>query len=507
MATPRTLEPVSFYHNRAEPDHLKSDDFKLSEKYWQYNYGHMIHTDHRNPDIGVYNVPNQTHINNATALAKNIIEPIVDHFDGMIIWITSWFRSRDVHCRIAGDSEGVVRSKYITKLKNYFGDDVPSDMSNYTSRSSYTIPEIQDPSTGILYQSQHEFGQAVDIVVSDVYKSNGVTNTHVFYYIINNLNFDQCILENWEGSDARWVHVSYDRNKSKQRKDFKVYINGTYKYVGDIDKINELTSSVVNNNYLTKYDESTTTEDSTIENNTNDDIQYDKEESTDTSPENTYEKLPTKTIEEFITSQDSYTIKTYVPTIKDIDNKDRINASKDGATCIGDIWLQVPPDQITINRIDQIQTIPTIRTISDPVQYTGHGISPVHMSLEIVDDLDINYQLRNIAAMAKYSPLISVYNKHLYAMFGIYLEDNTVIDFEHQALFYLSNLTLQSSPSNPGNMQVSLVLEPYGHNNWGHERFHRTDESVIRYQQQKKKLFGGICIRNKKVSRNSVGNN
>ena len=66
--------------------------------------------------------------------------------------------------------------------------------------------------------SQHCKGQAADI---EIY---GVSNYELAKYIEKNLNFDQLILECWDGVDPNsgWVHVSYV-GKNVNRKDVLTY--------------------------------------------------------------------------------------------------------------------------------------------------------------------------------------------------------------------------------------------------------------------------------------------
>ena len=66
--------------------------------------------------------------------------------------------------------------------------------------------------------SQHCDGEAADI---EIY---GVSNYDLAKYIENNLNFDQLILECWDGIDPNsgWVHVSYV-NDIENRKDVLTY--------------------------------------------------------------------------------------------------------------------------------------------------------------------------------------------------------------------------------------------------------------------------------------------
>lgn len=71
--------------------------------------------------------------------------------------------------------------------------------------------------------SQHCKGQAMDVKISK----------EEFYFIKENLNFDQLIWEHGTKEQPQWVHVSYDRNKTIQRGQVlrALKINGETKYI------------------------------------------------------------------------------------------------------------------------------------------------------------------------------------------------------------------------------------------------------------------------------------
>jgi hypothetical protein len=60
--------------------------------------------------------------------------------------------------------------------------------------------------------SQHTKGQAIDMI-----GTNGLTNSEIFNYIKDNLDFDQLIWEYGNKKNPAWVHVSY-RIDAKNRK-------------------------------------------------------------------------------------------------------------------------------------------------------------------------------------------------------------------------------------------------------------------------------------------------
>jgi len=108
--------------------------------------------------LGIDNTPSQWEINNLTAIADHIFQPIRDHF-GVPIGVSSGFRCRDLNKAIGG-------SKY----------------------------------------SQHMIGEALDID-ADMYGK--VTNADIFNYIKKNLEWDQMIWEFGNDEEPNWVHVSY----------------------------------------------------------------------------------------------------------------------------------------------------------------------------------------------------------------------------------------------------------------------------------------------------------
>lgn len=98
----------------------------------------------------------------------------------------------------------------LEKVRSAFGKPV---MINSGYRSPALCEAIGSKST-----SQHCKGEAADI---EIY---GVSNYDLAKYIENNLNFDQLILECWDGIEPNsgWVHVSYV-NDTSNRKDVLTY--------------------------------------------------------------------------------------------------------------------------------------------------------------------------------------------------------------------------------------------------------------------------------------------
>ena len=113
--------------------------------------------------LGINNIPNDQSLFNLQTLIYEVIEPIINKFGD--IKITSGYRSPEL-CKAIGSS--------IT--------------------------------------SQHCLGMAVDCEVL------GVANKELADWVVNNLEYDQVILEFWEKDkiNSGWVHISY--NKENNRK-------------------------------------------------------------------------------------------------------------------------------------------------------------------------------------------------------------------------------------------------------------------------------------------------
>lgn len=127
--------------------------------------------------LRISNQPLPEHLDNMKLLAKNVFEPIRKHF-GMPIYISSGYRSNALNKAIKGASKN----------------------------------------------SQHSLGQAMDI---DMDGSGLISNANVFYYIKDNLEFDQLIWEFGDNYNPDWVHVSYV-SPDKNRKQILV----AYKFLG-----------------------------------------------------------------------------------------------------------------------------------------------------------------------------------------------------------------------------------------------------------------------------------
>jgi hypothetical protein len=79
--------------------------------------------------------------------------------------------------------------------------------------SGYRCPKL-NKAVGGSKTSEHMLGQALDI---DCDTFGGKTNAELFYFIKDNLNFNQLIWEFGTDKNPEWVHVSYSRLNNKKK--------------------------------------------------------------------------------------------------------------------------------------------------------------------------------------------------------------------------------------------------------------------------------------------------
>ena len=129
---------------------------------------------------GIDNEPNEEQLSNMKLVAEKIFEPVRTHFK-VPIKVNSFFRSPDLNKAIGGSTK-----------------------------------------------SQHCKGQAIDI--DDTYGK--IKNSEIYWWIKENLDFDQMIWEFGNNDNPDWVHVSYvspDKNRNRCLKAYRE--NGKTKYM------------------------------------------------------------------------------------------------------------------------------------------------------------------------------------------------------------------------------------------------------------------------------------
>ena len=129
---------------------------------------------------GIDNEPNEEQLANMKLVANNVFEPLRVFINGPIK-VNSFFRSPDLNKAIGGSTK-----------------------------------------------SQHCKGQAIDI--DDTYGK--ATNAEMYWWIKENLDFDQMIWEFGSNDNPDWVHVSYvspDKNRNRCLKAYRE--DGKTKYM------------------------------------------------------------------------------------------------------------------------------------------------------------------------------------------------------------------------------------------------------------------------------------
>ena len=115
--------------------------------------------------LGIDNTPEGEHLEAAKALFENVVQKVRDHFGPTVL------------------------------------------------NSGYRSPKLNEAVRGVA-TSQHCLGEAADIEVP------GVANADVANWIVDNLDFDQVILEFYTPGEpsSGWVHVSYKADGSNRKK-------------------------------------------------------------------------------------------------------------------------------------------------------------------------------------------------------------------------------------------------------------------------------------------------
>ena len=120
---------------------------------------------------GIDNEPNEEQLANMKLVANNVFEPLRVFINGPIK-VNSFFRSPDLNKAIGGSTK-----------------------------------------------SQHCKGQAIDI--DDTYGK--VKNSDIYWWIKENLDFDQMIWEFGNNDNPNWVHVSYVSPEENRNRCLKAY--------------------------------------------------------------------------------------------------------------------------------------------------------------------------------------------------------------------------------------------------------------------------------------------
>lgn len=101
----------------------------------------------------------------------------------------------------------LVCSEIFDKVREHF--DKPIGIS-----SGYRSKALNEATPGSSSKSHHCTGHALDID-ADIF--GGITNSEIFNYIKDNIEFNQLIWEFGNSSNPDWIHVSYVKGNNKKQ--------------------------------------------------------------------------------------------------------------------------------------------------------------------------------------------------------------------------------------------------------------------------------------------------
>lgn len=134
---------------------------------------HITYAEATSTSTGVDNTPSHNQLEIMKGVAENLFEPLREGLGNNPIRLNSFFRSKSVNKAIGG-AHRIVDGKYIAT-------------------------------------SQHCKGMAIDM---DGIKS---TNAEIFFFILDNLDFDQLIWEKGDDTNPDWIHASWKPNNRRKQ--------------------------------------------------------------------------------------------------------------------------------------------------------------------------------------------------------------------------------------------------------------------------------------------------
>ena len=114
------------------------------------------------------------------------------------------------------------RVTYVMRFLNHYGHTLTNQLQSPAATGARRLCEA----IGSKKTSQHAKGQAVDLEIF------GVPNIKTAYWLQNNVDFDQLIMEYYDKDDPAggWVHISYHESDSNRKQvltfDGKKYTEG-----------------------------------------------------------------------------------------------------------------------------------------------------------------------------------------------------------------------------------------------------------------------------------------
>jgi hypothetical protein len=158
------------------------------------------------------------------------ISAYMTYYDAISYLLATSTPTRRKHRNIPNDTE--FQNIYNLALKVY--DPLCKKFNVKVRISNAFRGEFLNSDIGGVPNSQHRVGEAMDIDVD----GTSITNKEIFYYIANNLPFDQLIWEKGTSTNPDWVHVSLKLSGNRNR--LTLYNGDTYIHASTVEEFNEL---------------------------------------------------------------------------------------------------------------------------------------------------------------------------------------------------------------------------------------------------------------------------
>ena len=175
-----------------------------------FSYEEVIHSDTA-ISLGIdNNIYDERIIQNARAVAKNVLEPIRSEFGPIVP--NSWFRSEELEYNICAGA-------FYKYCESRLGRRLAVTASKLTFDRLDTCPAVYKAWQGYYARKQHPKGMSVD------FEYPNMDNKVLFEYIKNFIVFDQLILEFYRydnGPNSGWVHCSFDPNGQNRNQAFEI---------------------------------------------------------------------------------------------------------------------------------------------------------------------------------------------------------------------------------------------------------------------------------------------
>ena len=154
--------------------------------------------------LEIPNKPPEWVLENAAAVASHILEPVRTHF-GKGFLPNSWYRGEELE-------------QALTWEKGFRKWCARHNKPWRTKHELYKEPRVLLSWSEYFKRKQHPTGSAVDIEIP------GVDNDTLFFWIRDNLGFDQLIREFPKPSDpaSGWVHVSWASTQTNRSSYFSI---------------------------------------------------------------------------------------------------------------------------------------------------------------------------------------------------------------------------------------------------------------------------------------------